>query len=91
MFPIERARGWPWGGRQFTLDASKSHDPESQPLTYHWVSKRGGVHPERAWGSVLEARVPGHAMECEYMLYVIDGLRCSMPVSVTIRVVEIEQ
>jgi hypothetical protein len=72
---------------EFSLDGSKSYDPEGQPLTYNWASKRGGLNPERCWGTVIKAKAPGNPMECEYMFYVTDGLRCSQPVSMQIKVV----
>ncbi|MBN1418491.1 MAG: Ig-like domain-containing protein [Planctomycetes bacterium] len=74
-------------GESFALDGSKSRDPQGQPLTYGWLRRKGDVHPERAWGPVLNARAPDSPTECEYLFYVIDGLRCSDPVEVKIRVV----
>ena len=75
-------------GQEFALDGSKSSDPEGQPLTCNWASTRGGINPEHSWQPILNAKAPDRPFECEYIFYVIDGIRCSQPVTVKIHVVK---
>jgi hypothetical protein len=75
-------------GQEFALDGSKSSDPEGQPLTCNWASTRGGINPEHSWQPILKAKAPDRPFECEYIFYVIDGIRCSEPVTVKIHVVK---
>jgi len=73
-------------GEAIRIDGSASSDPEGKPLTYCWVRQEGGLKPERAWSAAFEVTAPDEPGESVYAFYVIDGLRCSEPVSVHIRV-----
>ena len=74
-------------GEEFTLDCSKSYDPEGQPLVHHeWQLNRGKAKPWRGPGAVITA-VADEPGSVKYRCYVIDGVRVSEPAAVMITVV----
>ena len=74
-------------GQAFTVDASKSRDPEGQPLVYRWRRVKGHwVEPNFSTDAILKCKAQKEPGEVEYSLYVIDGLRASEPVIVKIKV-----
>jgi hypothetical protein len=75
-------------GETFKLDGSKSKDPEGQPLVYRWEARSQGIQPRRSVEPIVEITAPEKAGKHEYVFYVIDGLRASESVKVTINVVE---
>jgi len=76
-------------GEEYTLDGSRSHDPEHQPLAYRWMRRSWGVPgPQRGIGPTFAARAPAEQGEVQLCFYVIDGVRISEPVHVTVHVVE---
>jgi len=74
-------------GEEFTLDCSKSYDPEGQPLVhYEWQLNRGKAKPWRGPGAVITA-VADQPGNVKYLCYVNDGVRVSEPAAVRITVV----
>lgn len=75
-------------GEKFRLDGSKSTDPEGQPLVYRWSARSPHIQPRDGYAAVLEGVAPDQPGKYEYCFYVIDGLRASEAVKVTLNVVE---
>jgi len=75
-------------GEKFKLDGSRSTDPEGQPLVYRWSARSRGIQPRHSTEPVVEVTAPEKPGKHEYVLYVIDGLRASESVRVTINVVD---
>jgi hypothetical protein len=74
-------------GEKFRLDGSRSTDPEGQPLIYRWSARSPRIQPRDGREPVLEGVAPKEAGEYEYQFYVIDGVRASESVKVTINVI----
>ncbi len=73
-------------GEEFTLDCSKSYDPDGLPLVhYEWQLDGGNADPWRKAGAVIKAvaKEPGTV---KYLCYVNDGVRASKPAEVIIKV-----
>lgn len=68
-------------GEAFTVDGSASYDPERQPLYYRWVGDRLSTEAK------LTVTAPDSPRELEYRFYVLDGVRASEPVTVSVHVV----
>jgi hypothetical protein len=77
-------------GERFTLDGSRSHDPEGQPLVYRWQRASGRCEPSDGTEAALHCTAPDEPGEVEYWFYVIDGLRVSEFVTVTVHVKKAE-
>ncbi len=76
-------------GAEYTLDGSGSYDPEGQPLAYRWKRRSWGVPgPERGTGATFTAQAPDKPGDVLLRFYVIDGVRVSEMVDVTVHVVE---
>ncbi|MBN1917512.1 MAG: Ig-like domain-containing protein [Verrucomicrobia bacterium] len=75
-------------GETFTLDGSRSHDPEGQPFVHaEWRLREGEAEPHEVTGLVYTGKATG-AGELEYVFYVNDGLRVSEAVWVKVQVKE---
>ncbi len=75
-------------GEEFTLDGSKSYDPEAQPLIlYEWQGRGGDTNPRIATGPIYKGTAPKKPGELKYIFYVNDGLRVSKPVTIKVEVV----
>ena len=75
-------------GQEFEIDGSKSHDPEGQPLHYRW-SERGSWSPlDLHQGPVIRLKAPDKPGTVEYKFWVIDGVRCSEPMTIQVQVVQ---
>lgn len=74
-------------GEEFTIDGSKSHDPEGQPLLYRWNVGEGWLMGTLSQGPKLKITAPKEPKELEYKLWVLDGVRSSEPaiIKVTVR------
>jgi hypothetical protein len=75
-------------GEAFKLDGSRSADPEGQPLAYRWQAHSRGIQPQHSSEPIVEITAPKKPGNYEYVFYVIDGLRASESVKVTINVVD---
>ncbi|MFQ5805623.1 MAG: hypothetical protein ACE5I3_04145 [Phycisphaerae bacterium] len=75
-------------GETFKLDGSRSEDPEGQPLVHRWRARTRGIQPRHSGEPVVEVVAPEKPGKYEYVFYVIDGLRASKSIKVTINVVE---
>ncbi len=74
-------------GQEFEIDGSKSSDPEGRPLYYRW-SERGQWSPlDLHQGPVIRLKAPEEPGTAEYKFWVIDGIRCSEPVTIKVEVV----
>jgi len=71
-------------GEKITLDASKSYDPEGQPLIYWWKLKDSYYNVEFAQGVTNTFTASSKPEVKEYYLCVLDGIRASDPVTVTV-------
>jgi hypothetical protein len=80
-------------GEEFTLDGSKSYDPEDQPLVHaEWQLKEGHdrVQPHGVEGYIYKgtATKPG---DLRYVFFVNDGVRASEGLWVTVHVKEADE
>jgi hypothetical protein len=75
-------------GQSFTLDGSKSYDPEGQPLIYRWLgfSEDYGADPPFSIPSVRKVTAPMKVEDVKYDFYVMDGLRASKIFKITVHV-----
>jgi len=74
-------------GQEFTMDASKSYDPEGQPLVYRWNRMSGSwTEPSFCTEPIWKGKAQAEPGDVEFRLYVIDGLRASEPVTIKIKV-----
>jgi hypothetical protein len=75
-------------GQEFSIDGSRSSDPEGQPLIYRWhVRGPGDVKPRLCDQAIYKGTAPKEPAELEVVFYVIDGLRVSRPVDMKLHVV----
>ncbi len=72
----------------FEIDGSRSYDPEGQPLYYRWSEKTPRPPLDLHQGPVLRLKAPDKPGTVEYRFWVLDGLRCSEPVTIKVEVVE---
>jgi hypothetical protein len=74
-------------GQEFTIDGSRSRDPEGQPLVYRWRRISGGSTDPYFWTEpVWKGKAQAEPGDVEFQFYVIDGLRASEPVVVKVKV-----
>lgn len=71
-------------GSEFTIDGTKSYDPEDQPLYYRWFAGPGGAEPAYSTDAIYKGKAPKNPGEIEFQFLVNDGLRVSEPVTVKI-------
>lgn len=75
-------------GEEYRLDGGRSYDPEGQPLAYRWKRRSWGMPgPERGIEPTFTAKAPDEPTEVLLRFYVIDGVRTSEMVDVTVHVV----
>lgn len=72
-------------GEEFTIDGSKSYDPEGRPLVYRWSRSGEWLIPDLSTGPTMTIKAPDEPEELEYRFYVIDGLRVSDPVIIKVK------
>jgi hypothetical protein len=75
-------------GETFTVDGSKSHDPEGQPLLFRWNVNGDWLRADLAQTATLTQTAPNEPTELEYKLWVLDGVRSSEAVVVKVKVVK---
>jgi len=71
-------------GEEFTIDGSKSYDPEGQPLAYRWDEAGAWLRLPLSMSPVLKLAAPKEPGKKEYKLWVIDGVRSSEPAIVKV-------
>ncbi len=74
-------------GEEYTIDGSKSYDPEGQPLLYRWNVSVGWLMGTLSQGPTLKLTAPKEPGELEYKLWVLDGVRSSEPAIIKVKVV----
>lgn len=73
-------------GETFTIDGSHSYDPEGQPLTYRWYKRGVSTDPNFADTPILTGTMSiSNPADSEYWFYVMDGLRMSDVITVTVK------
>jgi hypothetical protein len=75
-------------GEEFVIDGSKSYDPEGQPLIYRWGKAEGWLEGDISQESTCKIKAQDEPGKVEYRLYVMDGLRTSEPVTITVNIVK---
>ncbi len=78
-------------GGEFTIDGSKSHDPEGQSLYYRWAVRGQGVEPDHSTEQIFKAKVKEDAKDFEVAFWVIDGIRASDPALIKVKVLDGEE
>jgi hypothetical protein len=75
-------------GQSFTLDGTKSYDPEGQPLIYRWLgfSEDYGADSPFSIPPTRKVTAPMEPGEYKYDFYVMDGLRASKIFKITVHV-----
>ncbi|MDR3687798.1 MAG: Ig-like domain-containing protein [Fimbriimonas sp.] len=73
-------------GETYTIDGSKSYDPEGQPLIYRWNVGEGWLRGSVSQAAKLQLRAPDKPQELSFKFWVIDGIRCSQPVQIKVHV-----
>lgn len=71
-------------GQAFTVDGSRSYDPEGQPLIFRWNVGEGWLMGSLSQSSTLKLVAPDKPGTREYKLWVNDGVRCSEAVTVKV-------
>ncbi len=74
-------------GQEFEIDASKSYDPEGQPLIFRWNLSGEWLREDLGHAAVLKLTAPKEPKEIAYRLWVLDGVRCSQAVDIKVKVV----
>ncbi len=74
-------------GAEFTIDGSKSYDPEGQPLIYRWNVGEGWLKGSLSQSSKLTLTAPKEPKDLTYKFWVIDGIRCSDPIEIKVHVI----
>jgi hypothetical protein len=74
-------------GEEFTIDGSKSYDPEGQPLLFRWNVGEGWLMGNLSQGPTLRQTAPKEPKDLEFKLWVLDGVRSSNAVIVKVKVV----
>jgi hypothetical protein len=75
-------------GEEFTIDGSKSYDPEGQQLVFRWNVGEGWLMGALSQGPTLKLTAPKEPKDLEYKLWVIDGVRCSEAAMIRVKVVK---
>lgn len=75
-------------GQTFTVDGSKSYDPEGQPLLFRWNVNGDWLRDDLAQTATLTQTAPAEPKELEYKLWVLDGVRSSEAAIVKVKVVK---
>jgi hypothetical protein len=75
-------------GEEFTVDASKSYDPEGQPLIFRWNTGGVWLAGSITQSPVLKLKAPDEPKVLEYRFWVLDGVRCSEGVDIKVKVVK---
>jgi len=75
-------------GEEFTIDGSKSFDPEGQPLIYRWNVGEGWLRGSVSQTSKMTLKAPDKPQDLSYKFWVMDGVRCSEAVTITVHVVK---
>ena len=73
-------------GSEITIDGSRSHDPEGQPLVYRWEVRGRGARPRLSEEPIYRGTAGDQPDEFEIAFWVIDGLRASEPAFIKVRV-----
>lgn len=75
-------------GEEFTLDGSKSYDPEGQPIFYRWAEHDYWIPCDFAGTPMFTFTAPDEPGDYECKFYVLDGLRVSESVTIKAHVVK---
>jgi hypothetical protein len=73
---------------EFVIDGSQSHDPEGQTLIYRWNLAQGWLHGNLSQSPTLKLKAPDKPGKLEYKFWVLDGIRCSLPVYIKVNVTD---
>ncbi|HEY3284358.1 MAG TPA: Ig-like domain-containing protein [Armatimonadota bacterium] len=74
-------------GQEYTLDGSRSHDPEGQPLLYRWSVDGDWLRTDGTQEAICRLKAPDSPTTLTYRFYVMDGVRSSEAVQVRVKVV----
>lgn len=73
-------------GEEFTIDGSKSYDPEGKPLIYRWGMEGEWLLTNLPKDAIFKSTASDEPGDIEYRFQVLDGLRVSDPVTITVHV-----